>query len=196
MKSASFRLYLFAFLIACAFSSTFAQPPSFEPIKNVSNNQIVNNLSGTTLSVVSDGYGQHIVGIYLESGQNKVKHFLIDNDGFEIPEKQYTFTVAAEFPVVTSFSGKLRVTMKVGSEIQIFQSLDGGASWALLGSRNPLTNIFDLDAYSDVLGTHVVWSTAQSSNGSEEIWYVRYGDVLNDFTGLFNVTNLPSPSRG
>jgi hypothetical protein len=181
MKSASFRLYLFAFLIACVFGSSLAQPPSFEPIKNVSNNQIVNNLFETTLSVVSDGYGQHIVGIYLESGQNKVKHFLIDNDGIEIPEKQYTFTVAGEFPVVTSFEGKLRVTMKVGSEIQVFQSLDGGASWSLLRNTNPGTNIFDIDAYSDVYGTHVVWCTAQTS-GNDEVWYMRLPTEIVPFS--------------
>jgi hypothetical protein len=85
------------------FTSVQAQIPDLEAIRA---------LPGSTSGVVSaasDGYGQHLV----TGGSGEVRHVLIDNNGIELTA--YASTIVAsggEYPVVTSYNGQLRVTLR------------------------------------------------------------------------------------
>jgi parallel beta-helix repeat protein len=144
-------------------------------------------------SVASDGYGQHLVGI----SNGAVKHYLYGNDGTLIYN---TLSVSGgEYPVVTSYSGKVRVTMKIGNEIKIYQSINGGSTWPTIYTF-PYQGvpIYNIDAYSDLNGTHIVWedNAANDPYIGTEIYYVRYSDQASQFVNFKNVTDLPSPATG
>ena len=114
--------------------TVMAQPPSWE-------NEITLStaITGAT-SAASDGYGQHLVGIY----SGTVKHFLVGNDGVIIYN---TLSVTGgEYPTVMSYGGKVRVTLKIGSDIKIYQSTNGGSTWPTIFTYpNPGVPIYSLD---------------------------------------------------
>lgn len=179
------RTGFFAGLGVLVFSaSLLAQVPSLESTKSLPAG--VYNAT----SAASDGYGQHMVT--MDNGT--VKHYLIGNNGEEIAGYTQDITTG-EYPAITSFSGKLRVTMKQGSQIAIYQSLNGGASWSFFASYtpNPPVPIFDLDAYSDNSGTHITWASGSTSLGDAEVYFVIYNDNTSSFTNFKNVTDLTPP---
>lgn len=182
MKHTSF----FAGLYVLLFSATlFAQVPSLESTKSLPAG--VYNAT----SSVSDGYGQHMVTI----DNGTVKHYLIGNNGEEIAGYTQNIVAGGEYPAITSYGGKLRVTMKIGNQIAIYQSLNGGASWSSFPpyTPNPPVPIFDLDAYSDNNGTHITWATASTGLGDAEVYFVRYNDNSSLFANFKNVTDLTPP---
>jgi hypothetical protein len=188
--NSSKKLCVFAAIVLLLLStSSLAQIPQMPSLMRL--RTLPTSVVGVT-SAASDGYGQHLVGVLSGS----VKHFLIDNAGNEV--SGYTTTVASggEYPVVTSYGGKLRVTMKLNNNIAVYQSVDGGVNWTSF-TPNPSVgvSIFDIDAYSDDYGTHIVWATASGSTNGE-VYYVRYDEILQDFAGLKNVTDISGSDVG
>ncbi|MDI6766091.1 MAG: T9SS type A sorting domain-containing protein [Bacteroidota bacterium] len=180
------NLILIIYVVVCVSGAALAQPPNWESLLNLGNLSIT--------SVASDGYGQHLVGP-LTGGP--VKHYLYGNDGVLIYN---TLSITGgEYPVVTSYSGKVRVTMKIGNDVKIYQSTDGGSTWPtiLTFTPNPVVPIYNIDAYSDVNGTHIVWeNNSNCYHPEQEIYYVRYDDAAGAFRAFKNVTDLSSPSTG
>ncbi|MBX2991662.1 MAG: T9SS type A sorting domain-containing protein [Bacteroidetes bacterium] len=150
------------------------------------------SLSVTAHSMASDGYGLHSVSV---DGNGYVNHHLLDNNGVII--SGYSSTIAAgQYPVVTSFGGKLRVALKTGQQsTTLYQSSNGGASWSAIPNMPTITSdVFDLDSYTDDYGTHIVWSTG--TFGDVEVWHMSFRDNTSEWSTPFNVTNLASPEYG
>jgi hypothetical protein len=153
-------------------------------------------------SAASNGYGIHLAGVY----SGAVKEYYLNNSGSQVFGSLNVS--GGEYPVVTNFNGVVRVTMKLGSNISIYQSLDGGNSWSSFAQYNPIPSgqttpvpIYNLDAYSDRHGTHIVWSDVEV--GSENtpsyypgnIYYVRYDDNRQQFYGFKKVNDIASPAK-
>lgn len=131
----------------CIFSAE-AQPPSLEGQVTLPN--VVNG----SVSVVSDGYGQHFIKI---EPSGNITHYLVGNDGIELQAYRGTVSATGTFPVVTSYSGKLRTTFSIGTTFTA-------------GS------IYNIDAYTDFYGTHIVWQDRSDFASEPEVYYVRWDD--------------------
>jgi hypothetical protein len=180
-----FARFLFVLVLVVCSARAISQP-SLEATRA---------LTVSAVSSASDGYGLHVVRVN-ESGQ--VEHDLLDNNGIVI--SGYSSIIASgDLPVITSFNGKLRVAIRTGQQsIRVFQSNSGGQpnSWSEIANTPGISvNVFDLDAYTDDKGTHIVWATAPTQIA--EIWYMSYRDNPGPVWTLpFNVTNLSTQESG
>lgn len=180
-------IFIFALVLALLTTSQ-AQYPNWEPI--VAN--LPSSVAGAT-SAASDGYGVHLVGVY----SGVVKHFYLSNDNTIIFNN--LSVTGGQYPNVTFYDGKVRVTLKLNNEIKIYQSTNGGTNWATVYTYtpNPGIEVYNINAYSDGYGTHIVWDNIESiSTYNKEIYYVRYDDNEGIFKNYKNVTDLTSPSQG
>ena len=186
MKTAKCCLWISALFVSLFFSKVQAQVPSLEGLLT-----LPTSVAGAS-SAASDGYGQHLVGVY----GTQVKHFLIGNDGAEIAGYSTVVATGGSYPVVTSHAGKLRVTMKAGNNLSLYESVDGGAMWTSVASQDFGVPIFNIDASSDeTYGTHIVWG--DNSSGDGEVYYVRLNNQTPPtFIGFKNVSDLSGPSVG
>jgi len=178
------HIFLIIGLVVTISYTALTQPPSWE-------NQITLStaITGAT-SAVSDGYGQHLVGVY----SGVVKHFLVGNDGAIIYN---TLSVTGGvYPTVTSYGGKVRVTMKISSNIYIYQSTNGGSTWSTLPYYSPGVPVYNLDSYSEGHGTHIVWESNPDQNKNHEVYYVRYDEPSANWQDFKNVTDLTAPPAG
>lgn len=165
-----------------AFQSN-AQVPSLE--SQITLPAIVNGAS----SVASDGYGQHFVGVW--NGQ--IKHYIVGNDGVELTAYRGTISTSGTFPVITAYPGKLRTTFNIGTQIYVDQSTDGGANWFPVGTPYPFTagSVYNIDAYTDGYGTHIVWQDRDDVASESEVYYVRWDDQEARWKDIKNVSDLP-----
>ncbi len=128
-----------------------------------------------------------------------IKHFYLSNDN-NIIFNNLSVT-GGQYPNVTLYDGKVRVIMKEvidGQEkIRVYQSTNGGTSWPTVLQFNSEVPTYNINAYSDRYGTHIVWDNVESnSTYDKEIYYVRYDNYYSDFRDFKNVTDLASPSQG
>lgn len=181
----AFRFVLSSLLFAIVFyASAQAQIPNLEAIR-----ALPNSTSGV-VTTASDGYGQHLV----TENSGQIRHVLIDNNGNELTAYSSIIVPSGGgFPVVTSYGGQLRVTMKQAtSDIKVYQSTDGGATWPTVFNYLAPAAVYDIDAFSDGYGTHITWATGTSLPSTYEVHYVRYNNATNTFQDYKNVSELQS----
>ncbi|MBS4029473.1 MAG: T9SS type A sorting domain-containing protein [Ignavibacteriales bacterium] len=162
----------------------------------ISKSQVPDWESVTTLgtpgatSVATDGYGQHLVGVY----SSAVKHYLVGNNNVVIYNN--LSVTSGEYPSVSTYNGKVRVTLKLGDYIKVYESTDGGATWPNVYQQNFSVTIKNIQTYWDGYGTHIVWENNNDPYDSDESYYVRCENSNGNFVGFKNVTDLSSPSTG
>jgi hypothetical protein len=100
-----------------------------------------------------------------------------------------------EFPYVTFYDGQVSVVMKITDlgvqKLRVYRSADGGYNWVQSADYEVPghPNIYDIYAYSDAYGTHIVWEDGPSTSYSNEIYYVRCSPQ-QEFLNFKNVTDI------
>lgn len=178
-----------AILILCVLFAQTSLSQGWEPLYT-----LPTAVAGAT-SAASEGYGVHLVGVY----SGVAKHFWVGNDN------TVTWSTLAvtggQQPQVTFHDGHVRVVMKVivsgQQKLRMYQSDDGGYAWTVFPDFTPDGNppIFNLYAFSDRYGTHIVWQNNLNVwNG--EVYYVGFNSDGGYFENFKNVTDLAYPSQG
>ncbi len=183
MKRILYLLFV-ALALSVIASPSYAQVPSLEG--QITLPAIVNGAS----SVVSDGYGQHFIVIDPSTAQ--IKHYLVGNDGIELSAYRGTVSTSGTFPVLTAYQGKLRTTFNIGTQIYVYQSANGGVDWSQVGTPYPFAagSIYNIDAYTDGYGTHIVWQDRDDFSSEPEVYYVRWDDRIPNWADYKNVSDL------
>jgi len=74
----------------------------------------------------------------------------------------------------------------------VYQSTNGGANWSQVNFFNfTAGSIYNIDAYTDFYGTHIVWQDRSDFASEPEVYYVRWDDRIPNWVDYKNVSDLP-----
>ncbi len=124
----------------------------------------VNSTLAAQADAVSDGQGHHYV---IQTSSNQIQHYLFNDLGEVV--HQATFATNAVHPSITSRNGKIHVVVgnQSSNQIEVWESSNAGVSWNnSLGSRSMNGTLTDIDTYEDDERIHIVYTTDNSTLGT------------------------------
>jgi hypothetical protein len=182
MKTNMLFLRFLAFLLLVLPTKMIGQVPTWEPAVTLQ------DVQDYVTCATSDGYGQHI----LVPNGTQFKHFLVGNDGVKIASNSEHVTPPrgggdSDFGAsITNFGGMVSIVARNGTtQLNVYQSSDGGATWNTGNSLTPSTTIDKIDCFADNRGVHVVWDNIAGN----KVYYTRY-NTNGTWETPFEITNL------
>ncbi|MFN0157654.1 MAG: hypothetical protein ACKVRP_06220 [Bacteroidota bacterium] len=117
----------------------------------------------STGDLASDGKGHHYV---LKNANGQITHYLFDNIGTLLHTASFGSTFSTN-PCITTRNGRAHVVLHETAlnRVQLWRSVDGGATWTNVDFRPVAGNLNGLDSFEDDRGVHIVYSSDGEGGG-------------------------------
>jgi len=180
-------------LIALFYSLTFSQ--QWNDLKQTTIQQISLPIK---MDVFTNSSGNHIL---IEASNGNIIYYNVNSSGIVDVAKTETIESNGDFPTITGSSDKVYIFYKIGTNIKMKYSTDGGGNWIYNANLDRQINSSvcnGIDAFYELgNGVHLVWAT--KDNGSDyETYYYRLNTNVTPFQWVEskNVTDVSNYQYG